>query len=287
MKPRSAAQGATPPEMSAPLLPAALLLAASLGVLPAGASEPVRAYADVNGLHMYYETYGAGRPLLLLHGGIADDSFWSKNIPAFAKDHRVVAPEQMGHGHTADLPARDFSYQQMAEDTAALLAKLDLENVDVVGWSDGGVIGYLLAINHPRLVRRLVTSGSNVDDDGLKPSSPGDVTPDQLPKMFRDEYEKVSPDGAKHYADFVRRVGAIWHRYPYFDRARLATIRCPTLIMVGDHDFLPVGAALHIAQEIPGAELMVVPGTGHGTFLTNPELVNLAVLRFLDAPDHR
>jgi pimeloyl-ACP methyl ester carboxylesterase len=79
----------------------------------------------------------------------------------------------------------------------------------------------------------------------------------------------------------------MWHRYPYVDRAKLATIQCPTLIIVGDHDFFPVGVALHISQAIPGAQLMVVPGTGHGTFLSSPDLVNLAVVRFLDAADRR
>jgi pimeloyl-ACP methyl ester carboxylesterase len=249
------------------------------------ASEPAHAYAEVNGLHMYYEIHGQGRPILLLHGGIADDSFWSKTIPALEKDHQVIAPEQMGHGHTADSPAREFSYAQMAEDTAALLAQLHVASVDVVGWSDGGIIGYLLAIHHPQLVRRLVTSGSNVDREGLPPPQADEVKPEQIPRMFRDEYEKVSPDGPQHYPVFVRRVAAMWGKYPYVERSKLAGIHCPTLIIVGDHDFFPVEAALHIAQAIPGAQLMVVPGAGHGTFMSKPALMNLAVLEFLDAPE--
>jgi pimeloyl-ACP methyl ester carboxylesterase len=248
------------------------------------APEPVRAYAEVNGLHMYYEIHGRGRPILLLHGGIADDSFWSKTIPALAKDHQVIAPEQMGHGHTADLPSREFSYTQMAEDTAALLAQLRVASVDIVGWSDGGIIGYLLAVHHPQLVRKLVTSGSNVDGDGLPPPTTAEVKPEQLPQFFRDEYEKVSPDGPQHYPLFVRRVAAMWRKYPYVARGKLAGIHCPTLIIVGDHDFFPVEPALRLAQAIPGAQLMVVPGAGHGTFLNKPELMNLAVLEFLEAP---
>jgi hypothetical protein len=84
---------------------------------------------------MYYEIHGQGRPVLLLHGGIADHSFWPRTLQDIAKDHRVIAPEQMGHGHTADLPAREFSYAQMAENTAALLEQLDVKTVDVVGRS--------------------------------------------------------------------------------------------------------------------------------------------------------
>jgi pimeloyl-ACP methyl ester carboxylesterase len=253
--------------------------------VPAPASEAAHAYAEVNGLHMYYEIHGRGRPILLLHGGIADDSFWSKTIPALEKDHEIIAPEQMGHGHTADLPSRKFSYAQMAEDTAALLAQLHVASVDVVGWSDGGIIGYLLAIHHPQLVRRLVTSGSNVDQEGLPPPEADEVKPEELPKMFRDEYGKVSPDGPQYFPVFVKRVSAMWRTYPYVERSKLAGIHCPTLIIVGDHDFMPVEPALHIAQAIPGAQLMVVPGAGHGTFVIRPELMNLAVLEFLDAPE--
>jgi pimeloyl-ACP methyl ester carboxylesterase len=246
--------------------------------------EPVRAYADVNGLHMYYEIHGKGRPILLLHGGIADNSLWSKTITALAKEHQVIAPEQMGHGHTADLPSREFSYAQMAEDTAVLLDQLGLASVDVVGWSDGGIIGYLLAINHPQRVRKLVTSGSNVDQEGVSSPKTGPVKPDQFPKMFQEEYDKVSPDGPQHFVAFINRVVAMWRRYPYVERAKLASIGCPTLIIVGDHDFFSVEAAEHIAKAIQSAQLMVVPGAGHGTFRDKPELVHLAVLEFLDAP---
>jgi pimeloyl-ACP methyl ester carboxylesterase len=263
----------------------ALVVLACVDAASAPASEPAHAYAEVNGLHMYYEIHGKGRPILLLHGGIADDSFWSRTIPVLEKDHQVIAPEQMGHGHTADLPSREFSYAQMAEDTAALLVQLHVASVDVVGWSDGGIVGYLLAINHPQLVRRLVTSGSNVDPEGLPPPKADEVKPEQLPQMFRDEYERVSPDGPQHYPVFVKRVAAMWRRYPYVERSKLAGIHCPTLIIVGDHDFIPVEPALHIAQAIPGAQLMVVPGAGHGTFINKPELMNLAVLEFLDAPE--
>ncbi len=265
---------------------AALMFVACAQSPPAAAPppEPVRAYAEVNGLHMYYEIHGKGRPVLLLHGGIADNSLWSKTIAVLAKEHQVMAPEQMGHGHTADLPSREFSYAQMAEDTAVLLDQLHLASVDVVGWSDGGIIGYLLAINHPQRVRKLVTSGANVDQEGLPPPKTGPVKPDQFPRMFQEEYEKFSPDGPQHYVAFINRVAAMWRRHPYVERTQLAKIGCPTLIIVGDHDFFSAEVAEHIAKAIPGAQLMVVPGAGHGTFRDKPELVNLAVLEFLDAP---
>src|SRR6266446_5376901 len=160
----------------------------------------------------------------------------------------------MGHGRTADLPSRQFSYAQMAEDTAALLAQLGVESVDVVGMSDGGIVGYLLAIDHPSLVRRLVTSGANVDGEGLPPPKTGEVKPEQVPKMFRDDYEELSPDGPQHYVAFINRVAAMWRRYPYVERGKLAGIRCPTLIILGDQRRTADAgqlAALHIRISTP------------------------------------
>lgn len=245
----------------------------------------MRAYADVNGVHMYYEVHGQGRPILLLHGGVGGQSLWPATIAALAKDHQVIAPEQMGHGHTADLPSREFSYAQMAADTVALLERLQVPQVDVVGLSDGGILGFLLAIDHPRLVRRLVASGANVDQEGYPPPKTGEIKPEDLPRFFQEEYERVSPDGPQHYPVFLNRLAKMWRSYPYLERSRLKEIRCPTLIVAGDQDFIPQAQTLHIAKEIPGAQLMIVPGAGHGTFRQRPALMNLALLEFLDAPD--
>lgn len=103
------------------------------------------------------------------------------------------------------------------------------------------------------------------------------------PRMFRDDYEKPSPDGPVHYTAFINRVPRCGGDTLHVERSRLAIIRCPALIIMGDHDFYPVEVALHIAQAIPGAQLMIVPDTGHGTFMGRPELMNLAVLEFLDS----
>ena len=263
---------------------AALALAACAHVqAPPASAEPRRAYADVNGVHMYYELHGRGRPVLLLHSGLAGQSLWPKTIAALAKDHLVIAPEQMGHGHTADVPARAFTYAHLARDTFALLEQLQIAQVDVVGWSDGGIIGFLLAVEHPGLVRRLVTSGANVDDEGIQPRA-SELKPEDLPRFFQEEYAKASPDGPQHFPLLLNRVAKMWHSYPYLERARLAQIRCPVLIIAGDHDFTPQQQTIHIAQAIPGAQLMIVPGAGHDTFRARAELVNLALLEFLDAP---
>lgn len=100
-------------------------------------------------------------------------------------------------------------------------------------------------------------------------------------------YAKFSPDGPQQYPVVVNRVAKMWRRYPYVERSRLKEIRCPTLIIAGDRDFIPQEQAMRLAQAISGAQLMIVPGTGHGTFRQRPELMNLELLEFLDAPDAR
>ena len=121
-------------------------------------------YVAVNGLDMYYEVHGDGAPLLLLHGGAS--SIPERWIPLFAPEFRVVAPEQMGHGRTADRPERPFHYHDMAEDTVELMRQLGIASAVVVGYSDGGVIGLDLAIHHPDRVGKLAVTGANARFDG-------------------------------------------------------------------------------------------------------------------------
>ncbi len=121
-------------------------------------------YAAVNGLNMYYEVHGDGPPLLLLHGGTG--SIPEKWIPLFTPQFRVIAPEQMGHGRTADLVDRPFHYHDMAEDTVELMRQLGIESAVVVGYSDGGIIGLDMAIHHPERVTKLAVTGANARFDG-------------------------------------------------------------------------------------------------------------------------
>jgi pimeloyl-ACP methyl ester carboxylesterase len=263
----------------------AVLACAHAPATPAGA-DPVKAYADVNGVHMYYEIHGRGRPVLLLHGGMVGQSLWPKTIAALARGHEVIAPEQMGHGHTPDVPSREFSYAQMAQDTVALLEKLQIAQVDVVGWSDGGMLGY-----HGHRASGPRPPAGDVGRErrrrGHAAAKVERVAAGRPAPFFQEAYAKFSPDGPQHYSVLLNRMVKMWRRYPYVERARLKEIRCPTLIIAGDRDFIPQEQAMRLAQAIPGAQLMIVPGTGHGTFLQRPELMNLELLEFLDAPDDR
>jgi pimeloyl-ACP methyl ester carboxylesterase len=242
-------------------------------------------YADVHGIKIYYEIHGEGRPVVLLHGGTGTiQSSFAEQIPVLARNHRVIAIEQMGHGHTGDIAGRELSYEGMTEDTAALLAKLGIQNADVVGWSDGGQLALRLAFTHPELVRRVVASGVGL----------GAVTPqmqqamralsaDRWSAQVRDEYARVSPDGPQHWPVFFDKIRTMWAKPSWgFSEADLGKIKAAVLIVAGDRDFTRVEETTRIFRLIPGARLAILPGTDHFTFQKRPGWLNAMVLDFLD-----
>ncbi len=173
-------------------------------------------YALINGLKMYYELHGKGRPVVLLHGGMNTiETSFAKQIPLLAKNHRVIAIEQMAHGHTPDIPGRKLSYEGMAEDTAALMARLGIANADLVGWSDGGQIALRLAFTHPQLVRRVVVSGVGL---GATPEIVKELAAEKdfgkaaagmFPAGF-EAYKRVSPDGQDHWSIYAEKGRVMW-----------------------------------------------------------------------------
>ena len=221
------------------------------------------AYADVNGLNMYYEVHGEGPPLLLLHGGTG--SIPEKWLPFFTSQFRVIAPEQMGHGRTADLVDRPFHYHDMAEDTVELMRQLGIESAVVVGYSDGGIIGLDMAIHHPERVTKLAVTGANSCSDGYTAENlewARTFNPDEEP--ISDAYARLSPDGAAHWPILLRRLQPMWAVEPSFTHEELQSIKASTLIIVGDGDIVTPEHAVEMFRTIPGAQLCVVPNAGHG-----------------------
>jgi pimeloyl-ACP methyl ester carboxylesterase len=233
------------------------------------------AYADVNGLHMYYEIHGAGQPLLLLHGGTG--SIPEKWISSFAPRFQVIAMEQMGHGRTADLMDRAFHYHDMAEDTVELMRQLGIESAAVVGYSDGGILGLDMAIHHPERVTKLAVTGANSRTDGYTAENLEWVRtfdPDDQP--VSDDYRRLSPDGAEHWPIFLGRLKPMWAVEPSFTAEQLQSIEARSLIIIGDDDIVTPEHAVEMFRTIPDAQLCVVPHGGHGVMPTE------TVLTFLD-----
>ena len=175
---------------------AALLLA--LSASPSYAQQTVKSgYAQVGPLRMYYEMHGAGRPLLVLHGGGSTiDTSFGAIMPTLASQHLVIAPEQQGHGHTADID-RPLSFRQMADDTAAMLRQLDVGKVDVLGFSNGGSVALELAIRYPELVDRVVLASVYYRRDGIRPEilrSFETASSQSMPEVYRRAYLRVAPN---------------------------------------------------------------------------------------------
>lgn len=246
----------------AALAPARTGAAASLAVDRSG-------YATVNGLRMYYEEHGSGPPLVLLHGGgsTAQTSFGAV-MPTLARTHHLIAPEQQAHGHSGDRN-RPLSFEQMADDTAALLAQLGVAQVDVLGFSNGGVVAMQLAIRHPRLVRRLIICSSYYAHSGMPPQfwqGFAHATMADMPPPLRAALAASAPDPSEVPARFAKMV-ALMEAFQDIPEASLRAVGAKALVMVGDRDVMSVEHAVKLARLLPHAELAVMPGSAHGTYL--------------------
>ena len=240
-------------------------------------------YVDIGPVHTWYETRGSGEPLVLLHGGLDTNAAWAAQLDVLAEHFRVLAPERRGHGHTPDVEG-PISYRVMADDTAAFIDAVVGGPVHLVGWSDGAILGLVLAISRPDLVRKLVVIGGNADVSAYVPEF---VEATRLPadspvyQPFRAIYEAVSPDGPEHWPVVFSKLISLWQTEPRIPLTDLGSIRARTLVMMSDDDLVTFEHAVAMYRAIPDAELAVVPGTSHLAPLEKPSLVNLVLLDFL------
>ncbi len=242
-----------------------LVLGSAIAFASAGAKG---GYAQIGGLKMYYEVHGEGEPLLILHGGGSTiGTSFGAILPDLAKAHMVVAPEQQGHGHTADLD-RPLSYRQMADDTAALVKRLGLRRVDVLGFSNGGGVAIELATRHPELVRRLVLASVYYRRDAIRPEllrSFETANAQSMPEIYRKAYLAVAPDPG----DLPGLTPKLMHNLLSFEgwsEAQLRSVKAPTMILQGNYDIAPLEHVAAMARVIPDAQVVVLPG-GHGAYL--------------------
>ena len=240
-------------------------------------------YADVNGLKMYFEIRGEGTPLVLLHG-----AFGTANVfPALAKGRQVIAVELQGHGHTADID-RSLTIEQLADDVAALMKHLKIEQTDIFGYSMGGNVGLGVAVRHPKLVRKLVINGSNAgrmedtyDAETLKQFK--GLPADFAPAILKAPYDKVAPDPTQ-WPTIVAKIKAMGLEFSGFSREELQSITAQVLITIGDHDGVRPEHAVEMFRQIPHAQLAVFPGSDHFMIWMNPDQMFPTIVAFLDPP---
>jgi pimeloyl-ACP methyl ester carboxylesterase len=234
---------------------------------------------SVNDVSIYYEAYGAGPPVLVLHGGLGSIEGMSHQIMALAASHYVIAPDSRGHGRSTDSNA-PLSYSLMSDDMLKLLDRLQIDQVDVVGWSDGGIVGLDLAIRHPDRIRRLVAISANFDVDGLLASSTSEAEIPRRPIR----YALMAPDPA-HWPTLYRKVLTMWQTQPHYTLSDLRHIKAPTLIMAGEMDIVKREHTDELTKAIAHSQEVIIEGGTHAVIYEKPEIINSHILMFLDAQD--
>jgi pimeloyl-ACP methyl ester carboxylesterase len=255
-------------------------------------------YAAVNGLNMYYEVHGTGRPLVLLHGNFDTiGSAFGELLPLLAKNRQVIAIEQQGHGHTADV-ARPLTYEQMAEDTAALLQQIGIRDADLVGVGMGGVIALGIASRHPALVRKLVVATTAYDRDGYYPEVIDFwkyLTPEGMAQTpYQKAYTRVAPSPA-NWPVLVSKVRHLMQDFRGWSADAIRSIQVPALVIVGDSDIVRPEHTLQMVRllgggvpgdvvGLPRSRLAVLPGTTHSALMERTGWLLAMIGEFLDAP---
>lgn len=253
-------------------------------------------YADVNGLKMYYEVYGKGKPIVLLHGSFMTIPLnWSHMIPLLAKHRKVIVPEMQGHGRTRDIP-REISYEAMADDVSGLLRHLRVDSADILGYSMGGGIGFQVAVRHPGQVRRLVILSGTYAHDGWWPDAEASFatfTPDMFKGTpIQKQYDSFGNDPA-HFPEFVKKVINIDLKpYDWFKDVR--NIRAPVFMAIGDVDGVRYEHALGLFRAkgggkigdmhgLPPSRLAIIPGTTHVGMMKRADWLVPMIDDFLDS----
>ncbi|GAB3892080.1 alpha/beta hydrolase [Larkinella knui] len=253
-------------------------------------------YADVNGLQLYYEVYGEGNPLVLLHGSYMTIPLnWSHIIPLLAKGRKVIVAEMQGHGRTRDIP-RAISYEGMADDVAGLLGYLNIDQADIMGYSMGGGIAFQVAVRHPEQVRRLVVLSGTYAHDGWWPDVEASYAT-FTPAMFmgtpiQQQYESLGHDPA-HFPEFVKRVIQIDLK-PYDWSRDVKNLQAPVFMAIGDADGVRYEHALELFRAkgggkmgdlhgLPKSRLAILPGTTHIGMMQRTDWLVPMITDFLES----
>ncbi|MEO8769606.1 MAG: alpha/beta hydrolase [Ferruginibacter sp.] len=223
-------------------------------------------YAPINGIKLYYETYGSGEPLIMLHGNGGNLSAFEKQIPFFAKYYKVIAIDSRLQGKSGG-SEDSLSYNMMADDFCALLEYLKLDSVYVLGWSDGGINAIIMAMHCPKKIKAIAITGANTVPDSTAISA-ADI---QGMKDFVADKKTSKKD---------RTLNQMMIDQPNIAYADLGKIKCRALVMAGDHDVIKLEHTLKIYQSIPGAQLCIFPNSPHHVCQVHPELFNKTVYDF-------
>jgi len=245
--------------------------------LPVGGEQ---GFVEHDGARIWHATYGAGPPVILLHGGMGHSGNWGYQVLALVDSgYRTVVVDSRGHGRSTR-DARPYTYELMASDTLAVMDELELPKPAVVGWSDGACTALMLGMHAPERVAGVFFFGCNMDPSGVKPFEPSPII-DRCWSRHVEDYARLSstPDQFNEFAD---AVGLMQRTQPNSSVQELGQIGVPVTIVHSEHDeFIKREHAEYLARSIPEAMLVILPGVSHFAPLQRPEQFNNAVLAFL------
>lgn len=240
--------------------------------------RPSGRYIQAGQSRMYYETYGHGRPLLLLHGGLSTIEGLRFQIPFFSKHFKVILPERPGHGRSPDIEG-PYTYEKMARQMAHFMDALHIKKARLMGYSDGANLLYWLAAKRHDLVDRFISVGGNIHHAGCEPLFQKALKKQKIELDPR--YAALSPDGERHYAAVFEKCRQLWLSEPKWKKSLLRKIKSPVLVAAGDRDMIQHEHTLVIFRNIANAQLTIVSGATHSLLKEKPKIINPIMLDFL------
>ena len=239
--------------------------------------------APVNDIKMYYAIFNKDgkEPVILLHGGFVSSDEWGFEVPLLSKTHKVIIVDSRGHGRSS-MSDQPLGYNLMASDVLQLMDYLKIKKASIVGWSDGGIIGLILAIKYPERVNKLFTFGTNYNLSGYKTEPFDSALAARFMARVQANYRKLSPtpDG---FAGLRKALGKMYSTEPNLKPEEIKTIKAPTVIACGQYEqFIKLEHFQDLAHLIPSAKLVILPNVSHGGPLQDPAHFHQAVVNLLD-----
>jgi pimeloyl-ACP methyl ester carboxylesterase len=269
LAPVATAQDATPAAVEPPQ-----------NLLPATWDEAEGQTVEINGVDIYYEVYGQGDPVFLLHSGLANGTYYAYQIPVLAAKYQLIVMDSRGHGRSS-FDEQPISYELMASDVLGLMDHLGIQKADIVGWSDGGIIGLEIAIHNPDRLNKVVAYGANFDPTGVRLDVGTNARFNAFIERAAEDYQKLSPH-PERWDEFLNNISNMWATQPNYTEDQLKAITTPFLILDGaEEEAIDLNQTKLMALLIPGAELNLMPGTGHFAMFEKPDEFNQIVLDYL------
>jgi pimeloyl-ACP methyl ester carboxylesterase len=251
-------------------------------LLPEAQLEGEGQTANINGVDIYYDVYGEDNDeaVFLLHGGLSNGDHFVNQIPALAEEYQVIVMDSRGHGRSS-FDETPISYEVMASDVLGLMDHLGIDKASIVGWSDGGNIGLEIALTQPERLNKVVAYGANFDPTGVRLDIGDNAYFNAYIERAAEEYQENSP-APERWDEFLMNISNMWATQPNYTEEQLQSITTPFLILDGEEEeAIDLNQTKLMALLIPGAELVLMPGTGHFAMFEQPDEFNQIVMDYL------